>query len=1102
MHINRNEFSRYIKNLQFRKLFIELGWDDANLDLPIAVDDQIFNLSAVAEKRGFTLFTCSPAANGKIPDSNSRKKIDRQITKRFFEHIIIFTNADKSHQIWQSSIREPNKPIIVRETHYYSHQSPEILFQKLSGLFFSLEEEDKIGLVDVRHRVAENFNKNTERVTKQFYDRFKKNHAAFLDFIQGISETVEREWYASLMLNRLMFIYFIQKKGFLDNDPDYLRTRLRKTQEKKGRDKFYSFYRDFLLVLFHRGLGSPERSAELEQEIGQVPYLNGGLFDEHRLEKDNPDLNIRDEAFERIFDFFDEYQWHLDTRVASSGKDINPDVIGYIFEKYINDRASMGAYYTKEDITDYISKNTIIPRLFDMVKKECSVAFEGESSLWNMLRENPDRYIYAAMRHGARVGLPQQGENLPRDERIAAGLPQEIAVGLDTSTPNLLERRKYWNKKAPQEIALPTEIYREVIERRTRYWEIYDKLSSGKICDINDLITYNLDMRQFAQDAVEYYEGSDFINAMHKALSRITILDPTCGSGAFLFAALNILEPLYETCLARMEEFVAADDLANGRRFPQFREVLKEMQNHPNAKYYIYKKIILQNLHGVDIMNEAVEIAKLRLFLKLVAELDDSGQVEPLPDIDFNIRAGNTLVGFATQKELHDAMSTTFDFDDMESIVHEKMGLAAMAFKRYKEVQLSGEEADDPAGYKTAKDELNQRLAELNEDLNHYLARQYGIEPTDKKKYTEWKASHKPFHWLAEFYEIIHANDGFDVIIGNPPYVNQNKIAYKFIDYGISVADIYGNVIVRSLKILIKEGNHGFIVMHNLAFSRGFSALRKYLQNERANIWFSFYARIPSGLFSGDVRVRNCIFIINRSKKLKKANTYTTRIHRWFSASRGHLFHKIRYVQFSFFKTIPMFDNEIESRLFQELPGEPLAILFTKQSTKKLYFKQTAYNWISVTPNPAACYNSKGNPIPQSQVKELNILNEHIQNLLILLLNGKLFFSYWLSFGDEFHVTKEIFDSFRIPLSKFDPNDIKILEKLSSDFTNRLDEVVQYKLNANKRVGTYNTSSLWDITDKSDPIFLKNITSEYELILDSLNNHVYKTVITGNDEYN
>ena len=83
------------------------------------------------------------------------------------------------------------------------------------------------------------------------------------------------------------------------------------------------------------------------------------------------------------------------------------------------------------------------------------------------------------------------------------------------------------------------------------------------------------------------------------------------------------------------------------------------MDKHPSERYFILKSIVLNNLYGVDIMEEAVEICKLRLFLKLVAQLETYDQIEPLPDIDFNIRAGNTLVGFTSLDAVRQAMTVT-----------------------------------------------------------------------------------------------------------------------------------------------------------------------------------------------------------------------------------------------------------------------------------------------------------------------------------------------------------------------------------------------------------------------------------------------------------
>ncbi len=865
MSIPKATFFKYIKDFKLKELFNELGWDNVNARYPVKTDDRLYSLTGIAQKKDFLILLCEPQDGGFIPDSSARKKIDNAITKLHYEHLIIYVDGKKTRQHWELLVREHNKPIVCRPIDYYAGQQPELLFQKLEGLFFTFEDEEKLSIVDVRSRVMENFEKNAEVVTKKFYERFEKEHEKFLSFIKGIQSKIDQEWYASLMLNRLMFIYFIQRKGFLDKDRDYLRHKLVAVQQKKGKNQFYSFYRNFLLVLFHKGLGSPFRDPELEAEIGKVPYLNGGLFDVHKIEDENKDITIEDKAFERIFDFFDDYNWHLDTRITASGRDINPDVIGYIFEKYINDRAAMGAYYTKEDITEYISKNCIVPWLFDEVKRNYSKPFGKDAEVWAMLKASGDKYIYPAVKHG----VPQNGDlfgDLPAE--IQKGFNSELEKKIvDDAGPYLFELRKSWNKPAPGDIALPTEIYREVIARRKRYAEVRAKIAAGEITEINDFITYNLDIRQFAQDALRETDDPELIRHFYKAVKKITVLDPTCGSGAFLFAALNVLEPLYFTCVTRMREFVEESGKGKHKFFEDELKLI-DAPEHPSTEYFIYKSIILHNLYGVDIMKEAVEIAKLRLFLKLVATCDvDYSKpnlgLEPLPDIDFNIRSGNTLVGYATLAELDKSKQGGLFGDDEKQAILEEADVVSRAYARFKDAQLVMH--SDPKTYKDAKAELNKRLAILNNKLNKHLAVTYLGPSHGSKVYNAWLASHQPFHWLAEFYGII--NGGFDIVIGNPPYVAIQKIHYSLHAIDVNAGDLYGYVIVRCLALLNEKSKFGFIVMHSLAFSKYFKDVRQVLRNESADLWFSFYARIPAGLFSGDVRVRNCIFFVASTSK-------------------------------------------------------------------------------------------------------------------------------------------------------------------------------------------------------------------------------------------
>src|SRR6266542_3722299 len=394
-----------LQNGNLNTLFVEeLGWEHCRQKLTLRAGETDYAFTAVAEKRGFTAWLCA-SADGKLPDHATRLKLDRKLSETSFEHLIVFATHDYAQQYWMWVRREHGKPLAAR-THEFNRSQPgDSLLQKLQILYVSLEEEEAgLSVTEIASRARAAF--DIERVTKAFYRDFDTHRKAFLKFIDGIAEVADREWYASVMLNRLMFVYFIQRKGFLDADPDYLRNRLQRCQREKGKDKFYTFYRYFLLRLFHEGFGKrrKDRAPDLEKLLGNIPYLNGGLFDVHELEK--PErygqvIQIPDKAFERVFDYFDQYQWHLDERPLRADNEINPDVLGYIFEKYINQK-QMGAYYTKEDITEYISKSTVLPFLFDATRARCKVAFENPNgpTVWQLLRENPDRYIYPAVRHG------------------------------------------------------------------------------------------------------------------------------------------------------------------------------------------------------------------------------------------------------------------------------------------------------------------------------------------------------------------------------------------------------------------------------------------------------------------------------------------------------------------------------------------------------------------------------------------------------------------------------------------------------------------------------------------------------------------------------
>jgi len=1080
--LNIGRTRKLLQQFDFENLFIEeLGWNRYSEQLFISVGEDAFPLDAVAEKRGLVIFLYKTLPGTDFPPYALRRKIERQTAKTRHEHLIIYVDLEQTTQVWQWVKRETGRPDACREHTYHRGQPGDALIQKLDKLVVTLDEEESISLVEVTGRTRAAF--NVEKITKKFYERFKKEHAAFLKFVEGITDLGDRQWYASLMLNRLMFIYFIQKKGFLDDDPDYLRNRLCMMQEKQGKGRFHSFYRHFLLRLFHEGLGKKvdKRVPELDNLLGKVPYLNGGLFDIHELENEYSDIQISDDAFERLFDFFEQYHWHLDERPLRQDNEINPDVLGYIFEKYINQK-QMGAYYTKEDITEYISKNTITPYLFDAARKKCKIAFEGEQSVWQHLSRDPDRYIYEAVKKGCEFELPD-----------------EVARGLDD-----ISERTEWNKPASEAYALPTEIWREVVARRKRYDEVKAKLAAGEVQAINDCITYNLNIRQFAQDVIENCEGPMLLRAFWHAIvgriprksnekpeNGITILDPTCGSGAFLFAALNILAPLYEACLDRMQAFVAELDQPGVKHHPEkfndFKAELARVAEHPNQSYFIMKSIILNNLYGVDIMAEAVEICKLRLFLKMVAQVENADQIEPLPDIDFNIRCGNTLVGFATYDEVKEAIKSKggaamlpMMYEDRMAKIEQKAQDLQQAFDIFRRRQVEG----DGSVPQTDKARVRDRLTVLEDELNRALAGKYGINAEKAgKAYQQWLANHQPFHWFIEYYGII-TSDGFDAIIGNPPYVELSKIRSVYGIIGF-IAETSGNLyalcLERSMNLLGRTGWMGMVVQQPIVSTNRMNVIRNILLQNSTIVLSSTYDDRPSKLFDGIQHARIAIVINQKADISSQAELYVTPYFKWYKEERSALFEKLFYVNSPFhldLDVFPKIGSETEVNITNQLIAINQKIrnwMTSRQCKYAIYYKITGVgHWFTVTNRPPKFFRDG---LESSSTRENTLLfpKKSTRDCIFTILNSSLFYWFYQVRTNCRDFNPSDYKTFPLPLS-LNPD---IFSSLADNLQDLLDSSsslinVRHKNAGNIQIERFRPREAKPIIDEIDRVLAKH----------------------------
>jgi hypothetical protein len=505
-----------------------------------------------------------------------------------------------------------------------------------------------------------------------------------------------------------------------------------------------------------------------------------------------------------------------------------------------------------------------------------------------------------------------------------------------------------------------------------------------------------------------------------------------------------------------MQGFVDEDDLRLSQeadakpRYEYFRKVLAEMAKHPNPRYFVLKSIMLNNLYGVDIMEEATEICKLRLFLKLVAQMEPQPKkenfgLEPLPDIDFNIRAGNTLVGFASLEEVRKAIKQDgdqlkLDLQDDASRINEKAELADRAFQRFRQMQT--EFGMDAGDFRTAKKELRRRLAELNEELNHYLAREYGVDVSKPTTFEKWRNSHQPFHWFVEFYSIIDRG-GFDVIIGNPPYIEYRVIQknYQIKNYTSENANnLYAFCMERATKLLSQLSWFGMIVPTSVVGLDDTSSLRSVLLDRFSLNICSTYSIRPSKLFEG-VDQRLCIYL-GRSDKTKDSRILSSKYYHWSSDERDILFSNLEYSNSFVYATLNriaqtgyIYSTSILEKLkFKD--AKPVSTYYCQGDLGYVitYHRSPRY-WIKAI-NFEPYFKSPDKSRSIHHIRDLRFSNEEQGKFVGAILNSSLFFFWFISLGNGRNITG--LDVHKMPVGEIDSHLLKeisvLFDKLMKDY--------------------------------------------------------------------
>ena len=549
---------------------------------------------------------------------------------------------------------------------------------------------------------------DVERVTRRFYEGYK---AALGDLKARLAAQRRSDAtpahihaFAQQLLNRLMFLYFVQKKGWLrwkgEPDPRYLRTLWERYRDGEwtGDNGFHEWLQALFLDAFtkHRAAlaANPALPEDVRASFQGMPFLNGGLFERNEL--DDLGLSVPDGFFVQLFDrfrgeepgFLERYNFTvdestpLDVEVA-----VDPEMLGKVYESLVaeEERHAAGIFYTPREEIDYMCRLSLI----------------------EYLHERTD---------------------LDKDDLI----------------PLVMEPRRLL--EAPQDGIVP-----------------FDGLSKTR-------------QRQA-------------LRAVEKVLHQVRVVDPAVGSGSFLVGMMRVLAEIQRIIAQKLER----------KRFNEF-----------DRK----RRIIMENLYGVDVKDWAVRACELRLWLSLTIEAEERDialYTNPvLPKLSFRVRQGDSLV------------------EEVTGVPLAMRGTRAVPTTLQKRLaRLAQEKADFFAGHSLRKPDyiereeqrllvqfLNQRIDEAQGQVDALRREPAGTQPelglegivlTDKGK-AEKKAEARrqarirelegqrdalikarvqlttgktpPFFvWEVGFGEVFAEQGGFDIVIGNPPYVRHQNIA-------------------------------------------------------------------------------------------------------------------------------------------------------------------------------------------------------------------------------------------------------------------------------------------------------------------------------------
>jgi len=535
----------------------------------------------------------------------------------------------------------------------------------------------------------------------------------------------------------------------------------------------------------------------------------------------------------------------------------------------------------------------------------------------------------------------------------------------------------------------------------------------------------------------------DFIN--EKILS-LSIIDSAMGSGHFLvnaayLVANKILEMIAENAWESDEDIIA--DIQHWKR-----------------------KIVENCIYGIDINGLSVALARLSLWL--ISASNDKA----LSFIDHHLKEGNSIIGTDRRRvEIKGSKDNLFGVLSYEDYMRPIL-------EKYKDLKMVGSATKvDVVRQKDIYDQINEDLKLAKKKYDYYLATQFagGIEDQlayfdllsskdirdfEKKEMEPlWEIAEEKnfFHWELEFSEVFQKG-GFDIAIGNPPYVQVLNEAYKHsIFKSLDTNNLYSYMIESDLNSLRNQGSYGFIIPISSISGSNFNSLQKFIIKMSSELYIDSFAKRPSKIFN---KVEQRLAIIYGTRKRdfnQECRVFTCGHKRWYGHERKDLFKPNKYAECKYFNfrkgTIAKVSNKIENNIIEKIFIKSSGKIFKdyysankQKSSSFLIFHSTSGYWIKALNYMPNFYSERNGNVPSTKYKTIFFKESVDPVLFISILNSSIFYWYWILFSDERDLTRREINGFPINYESVDTKSMQKLKELSEDL------MVSYKVNAEEKI--------------------------------------------------